>query len=71
MVKYKKIAQDLRHEILSGDYTPGQQLELEKDMCSRYGVSRITVRRAVDELVHQGLVVKRRGAGTFVKSLKD
>ena len=48
-----------------------EQLALEKEMCQQYGVSRITIKRAVDELVKQGLVVKRRGSGTFVKSLKD
>jgi Transcriptional regulators len=40
-------------------------------MCESYGVSRITIKKAVDELVTQGLVIKRRGAGTFVKSVDD
>lgn len=70
MLKYEAIAQELREKIHSGEYRSGEQLPLEKEMCDHYGVSRITIRRAVDELVKNGLVIKRRGAGTFVKSLK-
>lgn len=71
MLKYEAIASDLRKQITDGIFTPGQQLALEKEMCTQYGVSRITIKRAVDELVKEGLVVKRRGSGTFVKSLED
>ena len=70
MVKYQRIADSIRDDILQGKYRPGQQLALEKEMCKAYGVSRITVKRAVDELVSAGLVVKRRGSGTFVKSME-
>lgn len=69
MVKYEQIASELCADIKSGRFHSGEQLPLEKEMCEHYGVSRITVKRAVDELVKMGLVVKRRGSGTFVKSL--
>lgn len=71
MIKYQKIADDIRKKITDGNYLPGEQLALEKEMCKTYGVSRITIKRAVDELVSLGLVVKRRGSGTFVKSIDD
>lgn len=71
MNKYERIARDIYNDIVSGKYEPGSQLALEKEMCVQYGVSRITVKRAVDELVKQGLVVKRRGAGTFVKGVQE
>ena len=71
MLKYEAIANELRQNIMNGVYSPGQQLALEKEMCEQYDVSRMTIKRAVDELVKQGLVVKRRGSGTFVKSLED
>lgn len=71
MLKYEAIVQDLRKDIQNGVYQPGQQLALEKEMCEQYKVSRITIKRAVDELVKQGLVVKRRGSGTFVKSMES
>lgn len=71
MAKYEEIAEDIRNGIISGKYNPNEQLPLEKEMCEQYGVSRITVKKAVDELVIQGLVIKRRGSGTFVKALDD
>ena len=71
MNKYEQIARDIYNDIASGKYEPGSQLALEKEMCAQYGVSRITVKRAVDELVKQGLVVKRRGSGTFVKGVQE
>ena len=69
MAKYEEIAEDIRNGILSGKYNPNEQLPLEKEMCEYYGVSRITIKKAVDELVIQGLVIKRRGSGTFVKAV--
>lgn len=71
MIKYQEIANDLRGQIQSGVYKSGEQLALEREMCEHYGVSRITIKKAVDQLVKEGLVVKRRGSGTFVKSLAN
>lgn len=71
MVKYQEIANELRSQIQAGVYKPGEQLALEREMCVQYGVSRITIKKAVDQLVKEGLVVKRRGSGTFVKSLAN
>jgi GntR family transcriptional regulator len=71
LIKYQAIADDIKKKITDGKYMPGDQLSLEKEMCEEYGVSRITIKRAVDELVNLGLVVKRRGSGTFVKSIED
>lgn len=71
MAKYEEIAEDIRNSILSGKFKQSEQLPLEKEMCKYYGVSRITIKKAVDELVIQGLVIKRRGSGTFVKSVDD
>ena len=71
MLKYEAIASRLREDIQNGTYEPGQQLPLEKEMCATFDVSRITIKRAVDELVKQGLVVKRRGSGTFVKLMEN
>lgn len=71
MAKYEEIAEDIRNGILQGKYKPNEQLPLEKEMCEQYGVSRITIKKAVDELVVQGLVIKRRGSGTFVKALDN
>lgn len=71
MAKYKEISEDIRKGILDGKYNPNEQLPLEKEMCEQYNASRITIKKAVDELVAEGLVVKRRGAGTFVKAFDN
>lgn len=71
MAKYEDIAESIRNGILSGKYNPNEQLPLEKEMCESYGVSRITIKKAVDELVIQGLITKRRGSGTFVKAVDN
>ena len=68
VVKYEEIAGDIRKGILEGRYTLNEQLPLEREMCEYYNVSRITIKKAVDELVNEGIVIKRRGSGTFVKA---
>lgn len=67
MTKYGRIAFDLRARICSGEYGPGDKLPTTTELCRRYDVSKITVRRAMDELERDGLVARRRGSGTFVK----
>ena len=69
MLKYEQIALDIQKKINNGQYLPNDQLPLEKEMCVQYNVSRITIKKAMDKLVMNGSVVKRRGAGTFVKDV--
>ena len=69
LTKYENIAIDMKEKIEAGVYKPNEQLPFESEMCEFYGVSRITVKKAMDLLVSQGLIVKRRGAGTFVKNI--
>jgi len=56
----------LRKAIQDGLFAPGSQLPPEKDLVSRLGVSRTTLREALRVLDQQGLIVRRRGLGTFV-----
>jgi GntR family transcriptional regulator len=56
----------LRDQILRGVYQPGAAIPNEEALCAEFGVSRITVRRAVADLETSGLLVKRHGRGTFV-----
>lgn len=71
MPKYTYIANELRKQILSGEYVPNQQLPLEKELCERFKVSKMTMKKALDILVSEGLIIKRRGYGTFVKDLSQ
>lgn len=63
---YFQIAQGLQRAIESGALSPGDRLEAELELADRLGVSRPTVRQAVERLVQQGLVARHRGVGTVV-----
>lgn len=63
--KYIRIFQSLQRGIRSGLYPKGRPLPSEEALVRQFGVSRITARRAMDELVRRGLVWRRRGSGTF------
>lgn len=69
MNKYETMACDLRQKIADGTYRPGDRLPTIPQLCVEYDVSKITVKRAMDELELQGLVARRRGSGTYVKGL--
>jgi GntR family transcriptional regulator len=62
---YHQLEQEIRARILAGEFEPGAPMPTEERLCEQYGVSRITVRRALDSLIADGLVTKRRGVGTF------
>jgi DNA-binding GntR family transcriptional regulator len=64
---YRRIADDLRRRIVSGELSAGQQLPTQMELVERYGVARMTVRQAIRELVNEGLVVSRRPQGLFVR----
>jgi GntR family transcriptional regulator len=63
---YRQVKDDLRRRIEGGELTPGEALPSERELCERYGVSRPTLRQATQDLVREGLLVVRRGVGTFV-----
>lgn len=63
---YRRIYNDLRSRITSGEYTQGDRIPSELELSRSYGVSRITSRQALDLLCAEGLVVRRQGMGSFV-----
>jgi len=63
---HQQISDALRAAIASGGLAPGSRVENEIDLAARLGLSRPTVRRAMEDLVHAGLVTRRRGSGTVV-----
>lgn len=65
---YRRVSRALEERIRSGTIAPGSPLPSEGQLCDSFGVSRITVRRALEELVQRRLVVRRRGVGTFVST---
>ena len=67
---YARVETVLTGEITDGDLKVGDQLPTVDSLIARFGVSRITVRRAVQNLVSRGLVEICRGKGTFVAAPK-
>lgn len=63
---YFQVSRQIEEAIHSGQLPPGARLENELGMADRSGLSRPTIRRAIQELVNKGLVVRRRGIGTQV-----
>ncbi len=63
---YHQLKQVLQNEIEHGLYKPGDRLPSEPELVRQYGVSRITVRQALDGLEAEGRVVRRHGKGTYV-----
>ncbi len=64
------ISEKLRQQIEAGDYQPGEKLPSEHQLMAAFKVSRITVRRAVANLVGQGLAKSQQGKGVFVTPQK-
>lgn len=64
---YRAVYDSLKERILAGSYPPGTPLPSERGLVREFGVSLITVRRALHELVLDGLIERRQGIGSFVR----
>ena len=64
--KYKSLIETLKSNILSGKYGVGKPFPSVRALIKRFGLSNTTVLHALDELVHQGLISRKQGRGTFV-----
>ncbi|NMB45054.1 MAG: GntR family transcriptional regulator [Firmicutes bacterium] len=68
---YAQIREAIKYEIVTGRYKPGEQLPTEKELVELLSVSTITVKRAIDDLVGEGLLYRRPRHGTFVTSYRE
>jgi GntR family transcriptional regulator len=66
--RHEQVSAWLRDQIECGNFLDNEQLPSESKLCSRFSVSRITVRRALQTLEADGLIYKRQGLGSFVRS---
>ncbi len=64
---YGIVYSQLAEKIALGEWKVGEKIPTEMELCKLFGVSRITVRRALDELLQRGLIRKEMGKGTFVE----
>ena len=65
---YAQVTELIRDEIRSGKYAEDSVIPGERELSLKYGVSRITVRHSIDDLVSEGSLYKRHGRGTFVSA---
>ncbi len=65
---YRQLAEILLEGIRSGNYSPGDRIPSEPQLAKDYGIGRPTVRQAIDVLVRQRLLSRRRGSGTYVRA---
>jgi DNA-binding GntR family transcriptional regulator len=65
--QYRKLYELLRKHILSGVFEEGSLLPSENELCTVHGMTRPTVRHALDALVHEGLILKKQGKGSIVR----
>ncbi len=67
---YTRIQEYIAELILSGKLKPAEKIQSERDFSEDLGVSRMTVRKALTELVNEGLLERKHGSGTYVASPK-
>ena len=63
---YRQVEEHITRKIHDGSFPPGSLLPSDARLCARYGVSRITIRHALDGLARSNLVRRQQGVGTFV-----
>lgn len=68
---YYQLENVLREKIASGKFEAGERLPTESELIEQYGVSRITVRQALQALTDEGLIERQQGRGTFVANRKS
>lgn len=67
---YLQIEDDIKQSVRLKKYKPGDKMLSEDELCTQYGVSRITVRRAMQDLVDAGILERLRGKGTYFSTQK-
>jgi len=67
---YYQLKEKLTQQIQAGEFGPGQLMPSERELSDMYGISRMTVRQALGEMVKEGLLLREQGKGTFVAEPK-
>lgn len=67
---YAQVKEAIRRQITQGEWQPGDRLPGEQDLCRIFNVSRTVIRQALKDLMHEGLIVREKGRGTFVAEPK-
>ena len=68
--RYYQLKEILRERTRSGEWKPGDLIPSERELSEKYGISRMTARQAITDLVNEGLFYREQGKGTFVSERK-
>ena len=68
---FQQLAETLRAAIDAGEYPPGSRLPTENELCERYSVSRVTVRKALDELSQGEFLVRKPGKARLLRKRRS
>lgn len=68
--KYQKVKAYLLENIRNGTYVPDKAIPPERELAAQLGVNRMTIRRAVEELMYDGYLIRKKGSGTFLTKEK-
>lgn len=68
--RYYQLKEILREKIRAGEWKPGDHIPSERELGETYGISRMTARQAITDLVNEGVFYREQGKGTFVSSRK-
>ena len=63
---YKQLSKILYEKIAKGEWKYNEKIPTETELCELYGISRMTVRQAIEDLKNKGYICKKQGLGTFV-----
>ncbi len=68
--RYYQLKEIILGKVTTGQWQPGQPIPSERELCEQYGISRMTVRQSITELVNEGYLYREQGKGTFVAQPK-
>lgn len=68
--KYYHLKEIIREKVTVGQWRPGTAIPSERELCEQYGISRMTARQSITELVNEGYLYREQGKGTFVAQPK-
>lgn len=68
--RYYQLKEIMREKVVTGEWKPGDLIPSERELGEQYGISRMTARQAITELVNEGLFYREQGKGTFVSRHK-
>src|SRR5438105_13008663 len=68
--RYYQLKEIMREKVRAGEWKPGDLIPSERELGEKYGISRMTARQAITDLVKEGLIYREQGKGTFVSQRK-